>query len=67
MEKSDYTECKVLLIRKGLNGFPYSICNAKGRFLSNFNSIEEIREYYRIEVDMGVLRLKKETRLNPEE
>lgn len=54
-----------LLIRKGLNGFPYSVCNQHGQFIANFNSLDEIHEYYKIEKHEKTVKLKKETSLYP--
>lgn len=54
-----------LRIRKGLNGYPYSICNDNGIFIANYNSLEEIHEYYKVETKSKSVLLKKETTLYP--
>ena len=56
---------KTLTIRKGINGFPFSICDEEGHWIGNFESIEKIREFYAYEVKAKSVNLKKQTGLLP--
>ena len=44
------SEQKIIIIRKGINGFSFAICNSKGNWIGNANSIEEIRNEYDYEI-----------------
>lgn len=59
-------EKTIILIRKGLNGFPYSVCDSDGKFFKNADSIEQIRAFYKEETKMGRVQLKKEITKYPE-
>lgn len=52
-------------VRKGLNGYPLSVCKENGRFIANFNSYKEIRSFYKVELKEKAIKLKKETCLEP--
>ena len=56
---------KIIIIRKGINGFSFSICNSKGNWIGNANSIEEIRKEYDYEIKRGIIKIKKETTILP--
>lgn len=56
---------KIIRIRKGINGFPFSICNEKGNWIANINSTKEAYDLYRYETKHGILKIKKETTLYP--
>ena len=58
-------EPKVLSIRKGINGFAYSVCTEDGHWIMNADSQEQIREYYSGDVKRKAVRLRKQTRLFP--
>lgn len=57
----------IIRIRKGLNGYPVSACNSKGKFLKNFESIEQLKEYYAYETRHKLVQMKKETGKYPED
>ena len=59
-------ERTVIRIRKGINGFPYSACTSDGYFITNAESIEQIREHYDFELKHKMVRIIKETSLYPE-
>lgn len=59
------SEQKIIIIRKGINGFNFAICNSKGMWIGNANSIEEIRNEYDYEIKHGIIRIKKETTILP--
>ena len=50
---------KIIIIRKGINGFSFAICNSKGNWIGNANSIEEIRKEYDYELKRGIIKIKK--------
>lgn len=56
---------KIVTIRKGINGFAFSICNENGNLISNINSTKEAYELYEYEIKHGRLKIKKETTLYP--
>lgn len=59
-------QATILRIRKGLNGYPYSVCRGKdGYFLGNFDSLEQIKSYYQKEIRLGSIRFIKETTKYP--
>lgn len=59
------SEKEIMIIRKGINGYAYSICNSDGLWIGNANSIEEINRKFDYEVKYGKVKLKKETTLLP--
>ena len=59
------SEHKIIIIRKGINGFSFSICNSEGNWIGNANSIEEIRKEYDYELKRGIIKIKKETTILP--
>ena len=56
---------KIIIIRKGIHGFNFAICNSKGNWIGNANSIEEIRKEYQYELKHGIIKIKKETTILP--
>ena len=48
---------KIIRIRKGINGFPFSICNEKGNWIANINSTKEAYDHYRYETKHGILKI----------
>ena len=59
------SEHKIIIIRKGINGFSFAICNSEGNWIGNANSIEEIRKEYDYEIKRGIIKIKKETTILP--
>lgn len=55
----------VITIRRGLSGWPYSACTSEGKFITNSESIDEIRKLYMEDIKAGRVKLKKETKLFP--
>ena len=41
---------KIIRIRKGINGFPFSICNEKGNWIANIHSTKEAYDLYRYKI-----------------
>lgn len=56
---------KIIIIRKGINGFSFAICNSEGNWIGNANSIHEIRKEYDYEIKHGIIKIKKETTILP--
>ena len=56
----------VIRFRKGLNGFPYSVCDRDGYFMHNAESVDEIRDRYKRYLRDKTMELRKELDLYPE-
>lgn len=56
---------KIIEIRRGLNGWPYSACTESGQFITNAASLDEIRELYKVEIKSKRIKLRKELKLYP--
>lgn len=55
----------IIKIRKGLSGYPYSICKEDGHFISNANSIAEIEEFWAEDIKKKRVKFIKELDLFP--
>lgn len=55
----------IIIARKGLHGYPVSACNANGKFIANYESLEALREHYKIEIRSKAVQIKKELSLYP--
>lgn len=55
----------ILKIRKGLNGYPFSVCTEEGNFIGNAESIDEIRSHYKVQIQMRQVKFRKELSLFP--
>lgn len=53
-------EKTVIRVRRGLNGFRYSACDAKGNFLGNFAKLADVRLHWRNEIKCGKVVLVRE-------
>lgn len=51
---------KEVIVRRGINGFRYSVYTVGGGFLFNAESMKQIRDWYRYELRHGLLRIRKE-------
>lgn len=47
-------------IRKGTNGFRYSVCDDKGRWFGNFEKLSDIRKHWKEEIKRGQVQLIRE-------
>lgn len=61
-----YTTPTVIKIRRGINGYRYSICNCYGRFIWNANSLSEIRKRWAWEIRHGLVVLVRELKNEPQ-
>lgn len=55
----------IIIARKGLHGYPVAACNADGKFIANFESLEALREHYKVEIRQKTVQIKKELSLYP--
>lgn len=51
---------KEVVVKKGCNGFKYSVYTSGGGFLFNANFMKEIRDWFRWEVRHGLIAIRKE-------
>ena len=56
----------VIKIRQGLNGYPFSACTEEGYFITNADSIEDIKENWKWEIRHKRVKIVKELHLYPE-
>lgn len=50
----------IIRIRRGMNGFKYSACDANGYFLGNFRKLSDVRKHWNIEIRRGQVQLIRE-------
>lgn len=53
-------EKTIIKVRRGLNGFKYSACDAQGNFLGNFAKLADVRRHWRNEIKCGKVVLVRE-------
>lgn len=56
----------IIKIRRGINGFRYSACNAQGRWIGNLEYLSDARRHWRDEIRLGVVVLVRELDMDPE-
>lgn len=52
---------KEVIVKRGINGFKYSVYTESGSFIFNAESMKQIRDWYRYELRQGLLRIRKES------
>lgn len=50
----------IIKVRRGINGFKYSACDANGYFLGNFRKLSDVRKHWNIEIRRGQVQLIRE-------
>lgn len=50
----------IIKVRRGINGFKYSACDANGYFIGNFEKISDVRKHWNIEIMRGQVQLIRE-------
>lgn len=50
----------IIKIRRGINGFKYSACDANGYFIGNFRKLSDVRKHWNIEIRRGQVQLIRE-------
>ena len=53
-------EKTIIKVRRGLNGFKYSACDAQGNFLGNFSKLADVRRHWLREIKWGQVVLVRE-------
>ena len=53
-------EKTVIKVRRGLNGFKYSACDAQGNFIGNFEKLADVRRHWLCEIKWGQVVLVRE-------
>lgn len=51
---------KEIIVKRGINGFKYSVYTESGSFIFNAESMKQIRDWYRYELRNGLLCIRKE-------
>lgn len=50
----------IIKVRRGINGFRYSACDANGYFLGNFRKLSDVRKHWSVEIRRGQVQLIRE-------
>ena len=50
----------IIKVRRGINGFKYSACDANGYFLGNFEKLSDVRKHWSVEIRRGQVQLIRE-------
>jgi len=50
----------IIKVRRGINGFRYSACNVKGKWIGNFNKLGDVRKHWLKEIEWGHVVLVRE-------
>lgn len=50
----------IIRVRRGINGFRYSACNANGYFIGNFEKLAGVRKHWIVEIRHGQVQLIRE-------
>ena len=56
----------IIRIRRGMNGFRYSACDANGYFIGNFRKLSDVRKHWNIEIRRGQVQIIRELDLMPD-
>lgn len=54
------TKPTIIKVRRGMNGFRYSACDANGYFIGNFRKLSEVRKHWSVEIRRGQIQLMRE-------
>lgn len=50
----------IIRVRRGINGFRYSACDANGYFIGNFKKLSDVRRHWFREIKWGQVELIRE-------
>lgn len=53
-------------VRRGINGFKYSACDANGYFIGNFKKLSDVRRHWFHEIKWGQVTLIRELDKTPD-
>ena len=54
------TKPTIIRVRRGINGFRYSACDANGYFIGNFRKLSDVRKNWSVEIRRGQVQLIRE-------
>lgn len=54
------TNITIIRVRRGINGFRYSACDANGYFICNFRKLSDVRKHWSVEIRRGQVYLIRE-------
>lgn len=54
------TKPTIIRVRRGINGFKYSACDANGYFIGNFVKLADVRKHWSTEIKLGKVQLIRE-------
>lgn len=55
----------IIKVRRGINGFKYSACDANGYFIGNFEKLADVRKHWLFEIKWGQVVLVRELDKTP--
>lgn len=50
----------IIKVRRGINGFKYSACDAHGYFIGNFRKLSDVRKHWSVEIRRGQVQMIRE-------
>ncbi len=56
----------IIKVRRGINGFKYSACDANGYFIGNFVKLSDVRKHWIVEIRRGQVQLIRELDQTPD-
>ena len=56
----------IIKVRRGINGFRYSACDANGYFIGNFRKLSDVRKHWSVEIRRGQVQLIRELDQTPD-
>ena len=60
------TKPTIIRVRRGINGFKYSACDANGNFIGNFRKLSDVRKHWSVEIRRGQVQLIRELDQTPD-
>lgn len=54
------TNTTIIKVRRGINGFRYSACDANGYFIGNFRKLADVRKHWSVEIRRGQVQMIRE-------
>lgn len=54
------TKPTIIKVRRGINGFKYSACDANGYFIGNFRKLSDVRKHWSVEIKRGQVHIIRE-------
>lgn len=54
------TKPTIIKVRRGINGFKYSACDANGYFIGNFEKLADVRKHWSVEIRRRQVKLIRE-------